>query len=269
MSISPVIPGITAAALYLIGTFLQLRTMSHNAEFSVRILTAIGMPALILHGFASYAAINTVDGIDLNLFAVASLVTLIMVVFVVSMSFVRPVHSLLVLLFPLGAITVLASLFAESRFTPVAEMTAGLASHILISITAYSVLMMAAAQAVLVGIIERNIRTKSHILMLRILPPLETMEHLLFAMLWAGFAVLTIAIASGFVYLDNMFAQHVVHHTVLTSASWVIYVVLLGGRHLFGWRGTSAVRWVLGAFVLLLLGYFGSKFVLEIILDQG
>lgn len=269
MFISPVIPGITAVALYLIGTFLQVRTLTQNAELSVRVLMALGIPALMLHAVASYAAINTVDGINLNIFAVASLVTLIMVVFVVVMSFVQPVHSLLALLFPLGAITVLASLFAESRFAPVANMTPELATHILISITAYSVLMMAAFQAILVGIIERNIRTKSHILLLRLLPPMETMEHLLFAMLWAGFAILTVAIASGFVYLDNMFAQRVVHHTILTSVSWIIYVVLLTGRHRFGWRGTSAVRWVLVAFVLLLLGYFGSKFVLEILLDQS
>ena len=148
-------------------------------------------------------------------------------------------------------------------------MTDVLAVHVLVSVLAYSILLMAALQSILVGVAERNIRARSHILMLRILPPLETMEHLLFVMLWVGFAGLTIAIASGFFYLEDMFAQHVVHHTVLSSASWFVYVVLLTGRVAFGWRGTAAVRWTLAAFALLLLGYFGSKFVLEVLLGRG
>ena len=31
-----------------------------------------------------------------------------------------------------------------------------------------------------------------------------------------------------------------------------------------GWRGKKAIRWTFGGWVLLLLGYFGSKFVLEL-----
>jgi ABC-type uncharacterized transport system permease subunit len=94
------------------------------------------------------------------------------------------------------------------------------------------------------------------------------METLLFSLLWTGLAVLSVAIASGFAFLDNMFAQHVAHHTILSSLSWVMYVVLLAGHKLLGWRGVSAVRWTLIAFALLVLGYFGSKFVLEILLQR-
>jgi len=87
-------------------------------------------------------------------------------------------------------------------------------------------------------------------------------------MLWTGIALLSISIISGFAFLDDMFAQRVVHHTVLSSAAWVMYTGLLVGHRLLGWRGTTAVRWTLIAFVLLLLGYFGSKFVLEIVLQR-
>ena len=62
--------------------------------------------------------------------------------------------------------------------------------------------------------------------------------------------------------------MHVVHHTVLSSLSWAIYVVLLAGHKIFGWRGVSAVRWTLIAFGTLVLAYFGSKFVLEIVLQR-
>jgi ABC-type uncharacterized transport system permease subunit len=87
--------------------------------------------------------------------------------------------------------------------------------------------------------------------------------------LWAGILTLTAAIATGFVFLDDMFAQRVVHHTVLAIASWVGYAVLLTGRHFFGWRSSTATSWTLVAFALLILGYFGSKFVLEILLGEG
>ena len=75
--------------------------------------------------------------------------------------------------------------------------------------------------------------------------------------------------AAGFLYLDDLFAQHVVHHTVLSSLSWAIYGGLLAGRLWLGWRGASAVRWTIIAFTFLLLGYFGSKFVLEMLLQRG
>ena len=75
------------------------------------------------------------------------------------------------------------------------------------------------------------------------------------------------AIGSGFLFLDDMFEQHVVHPTVLALASWFLYAGLLLGHSIFGWRGTTAVRWTLIAFTLLVLGYFGSKFVIEILLD--
>jgi ABC-type uncharacterized transport system permease subunit len=64
-----------------------------------------------------------------------------------------------------------------------------------------------------------------------------------------------------------MFEQRVVHHTVLSLASWALYAVLLAGHRLLGWRGTTAVRWTLIAFSLLVLGYLGSKFVIEVLLE--
>ncbi|MDE0061908.1 MAG: cytochrome c biogenesis protein CcsA [Gammaproteobacteria bacterium] len=269
MSFSTIVPGAAAVVLYLAGTFLQGRALTRNAALPSWGLRALVLPALVLHSIAAYGIIALPQGINLSLASVTSLTALIVLAMVVAAGVARPVHSLFVLLFPLAALALLASLFLQRDQAPADGLTDVLAVHVLVSVLAYSILLMAALQSILVGIAERNIRAKSRILMLRILPPLETMEHLLFVMLWVGFAGLTVAIASGFIYLDDMFAQHVVHHTVLSSASWVVYVVLLVGRMAFGWRGTAAVRWTLSAFALLLLGYFGSKFVLEVLLQRG
>ena len=165
-------------------------------------------------------------------------------------------------------VTLAVRFAGTSSFTPRAQLSTELVLHVLTSIVAYSVLFMAACQSLVLAMQERNLRSHQGIALIRLLPPLETMETLLFSMLWTGIALLSISIASGFAFLDDMFAQQVVHHTVLSSAAWIMYAVLLVGHQFFGWRGSTAVRWTLLAFALLLLGYFGSKFVLEIILQR-
>ena len=137
---------------------------------------------------------------------------------------------------------------------------------ILLSICAHGVLGLAAMQAILLGFQHRLLHDRQPLRAVRALPPLYVMESLLFRMIWVGFALLTAALASGFVYLENLFAQQLVHKTVLTIAAWVLFGTLLGGHHWAGWRGPTAVRFTLGGFALLVLGYFGSKIVLELIL---
>ena len=92
-------------------------------------------------------------------------------------------------------------------------------------------------------------------------------EALLFEMIGAGFVLLTLALLSGFMFLEDMFAQHLVHKTVLSIAAWVVFGSLLWGRFKSGWRGQKALIWTLSGFVVLMLAYFGTKFVLELVLS--
>ena len=141
--------------------------------------------------------------------------------------------------------------------------------HVLLSVMAYAVLTLAAAQAGLVSIQRHFLSRHRPGGFMRALPPLESTERLLFALLSAGFALLTLSLASGFVYLEDMFAQHLVHKTALSCIAWAIFGVLLFGRWRFGWRGRRVVHWTLAGFGTLLLAYFGSKLVLELILGRG
>ena len=84
-----------------------------------------------------------------------------------------------------------------------------------------------------------------------------------------GFVLLSIAIATGAFLLDDLFAQHVAHKTVLTLMAWLVFAILLLGRHWRGWRGRTAVRFTLTGFLLLLIGFIGSKFVLELVLPRS
>lgn len=103
---------------------------------------------------------------------------------------------------------------------------------------------------------------------MRVLPPLTSTESLLFSLLAVGFGILTLSLASGFAFLDDMFAQNVAHKTILACLAWVIFAVLLFGRWRFGWRGQRVVRWTIAGFATLLVAYFGSKLVLEFILQR-
>jgi ABC-type uncharacterized transport system permease subunit len=94
------------------------------------------------------------------------------------------------------------------------------------------------------------------------------METLLFRIIGLGVIALSISLLSGFIYLDNMFAQHLAHKTILSLIAWTIFVILLWGHYKFGWRGKIAIKWSLAGFILLMLAYFGSKFVFEFVLQQ-
>ena len=94
------------------------------------------------------------------------------------------------------------------------------------------------------------------------------METLLFQMIGAGFILLSVTLFSGFLFLQDLFAQHVAHKTVLSLIAWCVFAMLLWGRWRFGWRGQTAIRWTLSGFVFLVLAFFGSKLVLELILQR-
>jgi len=87
-----------------------------------------------------------------------------------------------------------------------------------------------------------------------------------FRMIGLGYIVLTLSLLSGAAFVRDIFAQHLVHKTALSIVAWAVYAVLLWGRLQFGWRGRTAIRWTLGGFVVLVLAFFGTKLVLELIL---
>jgi ABC-type uncharacterized transport system permease subunit len=143
-----------------------------------------------------------------------------------------------------------------------------LTAHIVLSVAAYALITIAAAMAIALAFLDRRLRMRKPLGWLSILPSVEALEAGTFQALGAGFAMLTLSLFSGFIFVDNLFSQQLSRKTILTCLSWVVFGTLLYGRWRFGWRGRTAVRWTLGGFALLGLGYFGSKIVLELILGR-
>ena len=203
--------------------------------------------------------------LTLSLLGVSNLVVGVMLLVVAISSIKVKTDSLLLLLLPLVMLNLLGLVAVPAGQTQPIQLDGGQISHILLSISAYAALMTAALQSILIAVQERRLRSLQSGLF-GLLPPMEAMEALFIAILWLGLGLLTLSIATGTLFLQDMFDQRLVHHTVLTSLSWLVYAGFLAGHHLFGWRGVIAVRWNLAAFALLLLGYLGSKFVIEYLL---
>lgn len=168
------------------------------------------------------------------------------------------------LLLPLAAFAAAISVLGPSRAT--LPETPWLEAHIITSMLAYGALLAAAIQAGVLAVVERRLRLHQATGVVRRLPALHTLEQQLFALVAVGFALLTAAVGTGLLFLEEVLAGRMIHKTTLTLTAWLVFGGLLLGRRVYGWRGQTAVRWTLGGFVALGLGYFGTKFVLELIL---
>ena len=154
---------------------------------------------------------------------------------------------------------------------PDAETTAAgwqLTAHILLSMGAAALLFAAAVTALLLVFLDRRLSTRRIAHLPSVLPPLDALERVMFRLIGTGFVLLTLSLFTGFVFVTNLFAQHLFQKTVLSLIAWIIFGVLLIGRIRFGWRGRSAVGWTLSGFGMLALAYFGAKFVLEDVLGR-
>ena len=268
----PIIPGLLAIALYLLSCALLTARLiqgdtTHERQRNYALI--IGAATVLLHFGILYPAILTPAGLNLGFFQAASLIALLIAVLVVLAAAFEPVDNLGIAIFPLAALSIALLLaYPEQHIITSAAASWQLDTHILISLLAYSTLGLAALQAVLLAIQDKHLRNRHPGGFIRSLPPLQTMEVLLFQMIGIGFVLLTLALVTGVLFLEDIFAQHLVHKTVLSIAAWMVFAVLLWGRWRFGWRGRVAIRWTIGGFVFLMLAYFGSKFVLELILNR-
>jgi len=151
------------------------------------------------------------------------------------------------------------------------EITASgwpLAVHVVLAVGSAGMFAIAAVLVVLLALQDAALRGGRSSGWLATLPPVESLERALFSVIAIGTAALTVAILAGLIFVTNLFAQHLIHKTVLAIVAWAIFACLLFGRWRFGWRGRKAARYTIAGFVVLALAYFGSKFVLEILLGR-
>jgi len=263
------VTGLLSVALYAgatLGLALALRRAVPRPDYLAMAAAAL---AMILHAVVLYGQLVTPAGLQLGFFLSLSLACWVMTLLVLLLALSQPVQNLGLIVFPLAALALAATLAWAGGGPVISHQHFGLDAHVLISLAAYGVLVLAAIQALVLAFQHRMLHDHHTLGTVRALPPLAVMETLLFRMIGIGFALLTAALATGLVFLDDLFAQHLAHKTVLTILAWLLFALLLGGHYVAGWRGLTAVRLTLGGVILLVLGYSGSKLVLELILERG
>jgi ABC-type uncharacterized transport system permease subunit len=226
---------------------------------------------LAIHTFLLGGSMFGGDGLHLGLGNAVSAIIWLTVLIYWTGSFFYRLEGLQVVVMPLAAVcVVLPALFPSLRPLPNTEFGV-FRFHLLIAMLSYSFFTIASLHVLLMALVERQLHGGSLPSLLQKLPPLLTMETLLFRIIWAGFVLLTLTLASGVIFSEELFgrAAKFNHKTVFGVISWVIFAALLTGRHAYGWRGRVAVRWTLAGFLMLVLAYIGSKFVLEVILGRS
>ncbi|WP_130536842.1 inner membrane protein YpjD [Thiomicrorhabdus indica] len=199
-----------------------------------------------------------------NLSNTLSLITLLAAIILLGLNRQYQAETLGIFIFPVAALTTMLPIgFPE--YTP---LPLEIGSHVFISIAAYSLLGLATAQAILYSIQEKRFHNRQLSNLMRALPPLQIMEELMFKLLIIGFVFLSFSLLSGAFFVEDIFAQHLVHKTFFAVIAWILYGVLLTGRFQYGWRGQKAVKYTIWAYGLLVVSFVGTELVLQCLLDM-
>lgn len=263
-----------AAALYVAATVALWRATTSGSAGARKVAFGITAAAAVLHVFLVYHTwmgrpLAQIDGT--TTLTLCSLV--VVAIWASTLARAEAVFETGLFVLPIAAAAnvldwMLPAQGVELNATQ-AEAPVGALIHVVSSVLAFGLLSLAGVYAGLVLAVDHSLKRHELAPRIRNLPPLDKLEGLLFGLVATGFAVLTIALASGLLYVDNLMAQHLVHKTVLAFMAWLVFGALLMGRWLRGWRGATAVRLTLAGIGLLLLSYFGSKLVLEVILGRS
>lgn len=256
-----------SVVIYLLATGLSAQTGNHTTAAVRGRWLGLGLAGMLLH--ASYhvmVAWQTPGGADMHFFAALSLVGLGMAALTSVVAIRGQLTALALVVYPLAAALLL--LYHLHGHAPSAALGWRLETHAWLALLAYATLAISALLALMLRVQERALRQRRFSGLSRRLPPLHELETLLFRTIAVGFALLSATLLSGVLFVDDLLAQKLVHKTVLSVLSWLVFGALLLGRWRWGWRGKKAVRLTLTASVLLLLAFFGSKAAVELIFNH-
>ncbi|HHQ4519128.1 MULTISPECIES: cytochrome C assembly family protein [Aeromonas] len=262
-----IVISVLALAFYLLAIIASLHLLLNAKQVGHAPLFACVGLALVAHG-ASVASevMVTHSGQNLSMLNVASLVSLIISCFMTCVTRRFNGWILLPVVYSFSALLLAASALIPGRYITHLEAHPQLLLHIGLALMAYAVLMIACLFALQLACLDKQLKSRK-ISNLPAMPPLMTVEKRLFQLISAGVLLLTLSIASGLFFLEDMFAQGKSHKAVLSILAWCVYVLLLWGHHTYGWRGRKVITLSLIGSFILTLAYFGSRFVKEVLLS--
>lgn len=241
-----------------------------SAPYPVQRELAALLPIMLLHTALVWIPLTQQQSLAVGLGDALVLVSWLMVLLYGLGSFFYSLKGLQLLLYPCIAAALLLAWIFPGRHAAYPVSNLPFMLHVSASLLAYSLFAITALLAVLILFVNRQLHRHRISAFTAAMPPLLSIEKMMFQGLWAGFILLTVAVLSGTVFAEAVFGAPAAftHKTVFGMASWLIYAVILFRRHTRAWRGKKAAQWMLAAFACLMLAYIGSKFVLEVLLGR-
>ena len=241
-----------------------------SAYMQPLLISAVGfaVAGLMLHGQGLYVEVNRASGLSVSLAGAVSLIGLQLALIGLLGALEPSLRGMAAGLLLLAAIaTVPMDLQASAAGT--SGLSWQIQAHILIAMFAYGLLTVGAIVAIYALVQDRRLRAGKISPVNQLFAPLETTEKLLFGVAAAGFSGLLLAVLSGFAFVEDLFAQHLAHKTTFSLLALLLFGILVAGRQFAGWRGKRAVYLYLWGFAFLCLAYFGSRYVLEELLNRS
>ena len=251
---------------YMMTAFSIWRLMAcykKSASVYQAIIWLFWLLAIIFHAYSMVPILDNNYSVNLSInYALITVAFIISITLYIS-SIVGNTQFLGIIILPIISVIFL---FDFSNIPVNVSLNNFLFIHVIISLISYSILCLSAAQSLILKIQEKKLQTNQPIGIITSLPSLDAMDNLLFKILALGVLFLSASLLTGFIFLEDIFAQHLAHKTILSILAWVIFILLIFSRKIYGWRGSKAANITLVGFFILFLSYFGTKTVLEIIL---
>ncbi|MFY8273127.1 cytochrome C assembly family protein [Pseudoalteromonas sp. SSDWG2] len=258
-----------SCVFYALATAHVLSRLFHTQGPSQRTTVILSTLAILLHMVLLVNSVFTHQGQDVSFVNVSLLTCWVIVLSVTAVSLKFPATLLLPVVYGFAALLLLASLFMPHHVVVQdINLEVGLVAHISLSLLAYCVLIIATLYAVQFYFIDKRLKQKDLAIVYSHLPPLMVVERQLYQLVTVGTALLSIAIITGFIFVEAMVSKEYAHKTILSIIAWAVFAAVVFGRHLQGWRGKSSVVTIMVGAGILTLAYFGSRFVQEVILQR-
>ncbi len=234
--------------------------------------------ALLLHAWAIVQDTVTAHGLDLSFLNAVSVVGALVAAVAWASGLLRTLPAIGTIILPVSAVAALlpallpalnpATFANPHRFAYGPESLA--AAHVAVALVSYAMFLVAAILALVVMGLEKRLRHRLPDPASAALPPLLTLETFLFRLVAVGFVLLTLTLASGILFTEQLFGKPLTftHKSVFSVLGWLTFGALLWGRWRYGWRGRVALRWIIAGTVFVFLAYLGYKFVLEVVLGR-
>jgi ABC-type uncharacterized transport system permease subunit len=258
---------VLALVCYLVATGIVAQRLYHVEGPRLKLLFTVAISGVVLHMLGLSQSLFTAEGQNFSLLNVSSLVCWLITAAFTLTALRTPILLLLPIVYGFAALVQLAViLLPDTVQLQHFEHSPWLLAHIMVAFIAYVILIMATLYSFQVSLISQRLKQKTPLPAGTVLPPLMQAEQLLFRLILLGTLLLGITVFSGALFGQDWFARHNLHKNVLSTLGLTVFVVLLAGHHLAGWRGRIANGLTMTGSLLLTLAYFGSRFVREVLL---